>query len=300
MDDLIFKHKQTLTGHLGAVYGLCQGPQNSIYSVGGEGYMVFWPGDNPENGELIAKSEKALYCCDYLPYNHLLVCGGLDGILYCIDVKSKKVVSSVQSGTSPIYCITHSETHLFSAHGDGHLCLWNQQTLSLEKKWHLSSKALRTILLQNDKLLVGASDGFIYSIDVSDQETSHFFHAHDMSVFSLCISGNKLYTGGRDALLKIWDLSTSFENPHVVKAHLGTINSLCMCDDWLVSGGRDKTLRIWDKDGHLAESKNSFNKGHFHSVNKVICLSDANELVSCSDDKSIKIWEPVQTSIYGQ
>ena len=114
-----------------------------------------------------------------------------------------------------------------------------------------------------------------------------------MSVFTLAKSGNMLYSGGRDALLKIWDTQQNDLCQTSVNAHMGTINSLCFVDDWLISAGRDKIIRIWEKDGLLAESKSSFDNWHFHSVNKVINHPLSKELISCSDDKSIILWEQI-------
>lgn len=296
MNDLIFKHKITLNGHLGSVFGLCPGPQKGFFSVGGDGYVVFWPNDNQENGELIARSQKALYCCHYLPSNNLLACGGLEGVLYFIDLNEKKIISAVQTGTSPIYSITSTPNHLITAHGDGRILFWHPEHLTLLNTLPLSTQAVRTLLLNDGQLYAGASDGFIYWIHPDDQKILHFFMAHEMSVFSLAIHNNQLYSGGRDARIKIWDVASSFQNLAEIIAHMGTVNSLCFSNDWLVSGGRDKLMRIWDLKGQLAESKNSFDKGHFHSVNKVISLQSTGELISCSDDKTIVIWEALPTA----
>ncbi|MBK7221412.1 MAG: hypothetical protein IPH94_08805 [Saprospiraceae bacterium] len=293
MNDLIFKHKTTLNGHLGAVYGMCEGPGHGFFSVGGDGYVVFWPNELHENGKLIARSNKALYCCHYLPLQNLLVCGGLEGILYIIDLKQNKIISTTQIGVLPIYSIISSATHILSAHGDGILYFWKLDSYSVENKIQLTRQAIRTLLPDGDFLYAGASDGFIYQLNADSQIVLHFFPAHEMSVFALAKSGQFLYSGGRDAQMKIWDTQQDYLCQTSINAHMGTINSLCLMDDWLVSAGRDKTIRIWNKDGQLAESKNSFAKGHFHSVNKVIMLPKTRELVSCSDDKTIILWEPV-------
>lgn len=296
MNDLLFKHKTTLNGHLGAVFGMCEGPGRGFFSVGGDGYVVFWPNEMHENGELIARSDKALYCCHYLPIQNLLVCGGLEGVFYSIDLKQNKIISSVKTGVSPIYSIIGTATHVISAHGDGNLFFWQLDTFLIENKLQLSSQAIRTLLPDGDFFYAGASDGFIYLINTELQTMHHFFLAHEMSVFALAKSSNILYSGSRDAKLKIWDSQQDDQCITSINAHMGTINSLCITDDWLVSAGRDKTIRIWNKDGQLAESKNTFAKGHFHSVNKVISLPHTRELVSGSDDKTIIIWEPVSQS----
>lgn len=293
MNDLIFKHKTTLNGHLGAVFGLCTGPGQGFFSVGGDGYAVFWPNESHGNGELIARSNKALYCCHYLPHQNMLVCGGLEGILYFIDLNQKKIISSVQTGQLPIYSISNNSTHLLTAHGDGNLVFWTMDSFAIEYKLQLSRQAIRTILQDNDFFYAGASDGNIYQINTEIQKIDHFFQAHEMSVFTLAKSGNMLYSGGRDALLKIWDTQQNDLCQTSVNAHMGTINSLCFVDDWLISAGRDKIIRIWEKDGLLAESKSSFDNGHFHSVNKVINHPLSKELISCSDDKSIILWEQI-------
>jgi hypothetical protein len=156
MNDLILNTKRPQRS-LG-LFTHVRSPGHGFFSVGGDGYVVFWPNELHENGKLIARSNKALYCCHYLPLQNLLVCGGLEGILYIIDLKQNKIISTTQIGVLPIYSIISTATHILSAHGDGS-CTWNS-AYSVESKIQLG-QAIRT-LLPDGIFYMQARDGFIY------------------------------------------------------------------------------------------------------------------------------------------
>ncbi|KAG0030322.1 rRNA-processing protein sof1 [Podila clonocystis] len=63
--------------------------------------------------------------------------------------------------------------------------------------------------------------------------------------------------------------------------------------DWLVSGGGDGDLRLWS----LSEQKSIWNTvGHKAMVTGVSSFLEGNRFLSCSNDRTVKIWDPTDSS----
>jgi len=294
MSDLILSKVKSLEGHRGAVYGLCEGNGNDFYSSGGDGYLVKWcPDAEINDGQLVAKTENALFCCAFDPIRQLIAAGDLHGILYVIDAVQQTIVLASRCHQGAIYSIEFTGHNILTAGADGVLCQLDIQHLKVEKKIKISDSSLRSIYPCRDQLLIGASDGKLYVIEPDSLQPAFSFVAHNQSIFTAIADTQNLYSGGRDALLKIWSDPSKPSCIEEIKAHQGTVNSLCFFGDWLVSAGRDKLLRVWQKDGRLAESKGPFAGGHFHSINKVVWHHHSSTLISASDDKSIIVWKEV-------
>lgn len=292
MADLIISKLKSCSGHRGAVYGLCEGPDNQFFSCGGDGYLVMWSTqENETDGQLIARTEKPLFCCAFSPELNRIACGGMDGILYLIDLQTQSISLASKLQGSAIYSIGFHENTILSTGSDGIFCIMDAQDTHKVKKIKLGNQSLRCIFEMDAFFYVGSSDGYIYTINPKKWELITQFKAHSSSVFSIISDENQFYTGGRDALLKIWQKEHIQKDPQEIKAHMGTVNSLCFYHDWLVSAGRDKQLRIWQRNGKLAESKTPVTGGHFHSINKAIWHRKSDVLISASDDKSIIVWK---------
>jgi WD40 repeat protein len=115
-------------------------------------------------------------------------------------------------------------------------------------------------------------------------------------VFTLSYSkdGKYLISGGRDAMLKVWDVENDFELLHDIPAHTLHINTIVFNPEntLLATGSMDKTIKIWDAKTFtlLKVIDKVRNQSHSTSVNKLLWLDNQN-LASVSDDKMSMLWE---------
>jgi WD40 repeat protein len=114
-------------------------------------------------------------------------------------------------------------------------------------------------------------------------------------VFSLAFSPDEQYlvSGGRDAMLRVWDVNDQFTQLSVQPAHMYTINDLAFSPDgrFLITASRDRTIKCWDAQTfELLKVVDTLRYGsHPRSVN---CLYWADQLlVSGGDDRQAMIWE---------
>jgi tRNA A-37 threonylcarbamoyl transferase component Bud32/sugar lactone lactonase YvrE len=110
-------------------------------------------------------------------------------------------------------------------------------------------------------------------------------------VASLALSGDgkRLYSGGSDGTIKVWDLEAGKE-ARTLRGHTGGVSSLALSADGrrLCSGSDDQTIKVWDLEaGKEARTL----PGHWDMVASLALSGDGKRLYSGSDDQTIKVWD---------
>jgi F-box and WD-40 domain protein 1/11 len=120
--------------------------------------------------------------------------------------------------------------------------------------------------------------------------------AHRECIYTIQHSGKYLVSGSRDRSLRIWDLDTRRLVRPPLAAHNGSV--LCLQfdaspeEDLIVSGSSDATVVLWRfSTGEIIQR---LRKAHRESVLNV--RFDKRVLVTCSKDKTIKIFNRRQMS----
>jgi WD40 repeat protein len=292
----------TLTGHRDCVYTLERSAQaNIFYSAGGDGLVVAWDLEAPENGELLAQVPTSVYALHYLAPEHLLLVGQNQHGLQVIDVGARQVRKSVALPGGAFFDITASASHqqVYVAAGDGSLFILDRGDFQLKKALRYSAKSLRSLALNEarNEIALGFSDASIRILDAGTGELKQEFQAHANSVFTVAYSpdGRYLLSGSRDAHLKVWEVAANYQEVTSVVAHLFTINHLTYSPDgqFFATCSMDKSVKIWDARTFrlLKVIDKARHAGHGTSVNKLFWSARLNSLVSCSDDRTISVWD---------
>jgi WD40 repeat protein len=292
----------TLTGHRDCVYTLERSAQaNKFYSAGGDGLVVAWDLEAPENGELLAQVPTSVYALHYLDPEQLLLVGQNQHGLQVIDVAGRQVKRSVALPGGAFFDIVASAAHqqVYVAAGDGTLFILDRQNFGLKQALRYSAKSLRCLALQEaaNELALGFSDHHIRIVDAATGQLKQEIAAHTNSVFTLVYSpdGRYLLSGGRDAHLRVWEVARGYQEVTSVVAHMFTINHLTFSPDgqFFASCSMDKSVKIWDARTFrlLKVIDKARHAGHGTSVNKLFWSARLNSLVSCSDDRTISVWD---------
>jgi WD40 repeat protein len=295
---MVVRLLQTSTGHRGAVYALLPGAiPDTVVSCGSDGWLTQWDAGNKENGHLIAQIPGHVFSIARIENSHRWVAGHFNGGLYWIQPGQKEPPRWVTAHQHAVFALLQVENELLSVGGDGLLIRWDTARGLPIDSIKLSAKALRCLdyYPPTREIAVGSSDGSIFLIDAGHLEIrQQISHAHQPTVFALAYTqtGN-LLSGGRDALLKWWNLTDKPTLTAVVPAHLQTINhlSLSPSQQWLATGSRDRTIKIWEaKTLKLRKVLEPVrDHGHRNSVNRLLWLTD-ELLVTAGDDSTLKWW----------
>jgi WD40 repeat protein len=292
----------TLTGHQDCVYTLEPGGQSNIfYSASGDGMVVAWDLENPGQGELVARVSTSVYALRWLPEQELLVVGHNHNGLQILDVPGKKIIKSVAIGGGAFFDIAYAPSlqKIYVGAADGSLIMLDSREFTVLKVRQYANKSVRSIAYNaaRNELAVGYSDHFIRILEADTLELKQEIRAHANSVFTVAYSpnGEFLLSGSRDAHLKAWQANAGYQEHASIIAHLFTINHIVFSPDnqYFATGSMDKSVKIWDARTFrlLKVIDKARHAGHGTSVNKLFWPARVNSLVSCSDDRTISVWE---------
>jgi WD40 repeat protein len=289
-----------LTGHKGSIYTIVEGNEpHKVLSGAGDGWVIEWDLTNFETAKVVAKVETNIFSMAYLKSENWLAVGNMFGGLHWVDLNQKKDLKNIAFHEKGIFDILEVEDHIYTVGGDGKLAKWHIETQQIVESIQLTNTSLRSIDYDNlgKRFVIGASDNSIYFLDNQLNITHKVETAHENSVFTARFSdnGTKLFSGSRDAHLKVWDLNENFENISSQSAHLFTINNIAFhpTEPFFATASRDKTIKIWDLNTYKLLKVINVIKfgGHINSVNKLFWSSYNNWLISVSDDRTVIVWQ---------
>ncbi|MBK8555145.1 MAG: WD40 repeat domain-containing protein [Lewinellaceae bacterium] len=290
----------TCTGHNAALYALAQGANaNQLLSAGGDGWIVAWDLDNPDQGKLLASVETQVFALANAPNFGWIAAGNMNGGVHWIDPVNPENTRNIQHHKKGVYGILFLENFGFSIGGDGMLTRWDAEKAQTLESFHLSAKALRCLDYSpiRRELAIGSSDNQIYLLDADTLALRQTLPAaHQNSVFSICYSpdGRYLLSGGRDALLNVWDIENDLSLVSAQAAHLYTINHIAFSPNGALfaTASRDRTVKIWDANNFQLKKVIDTVRhiGHINSVNRLLWAPEST-LASASDDRTLKLWK---------
>jgi WD repeat-containing protein 61 len=249
----------TLTGHNDCIYALTEGSDPRFFYTGaGDGMVVEWDLDAPLHGKLIAKLPHSVYALAVdRERNHLIIGHNFEGI-HVIDLNEYKEIWSLKLTNQAIFDIQVFGREIFVGTGDGVLTVVDSTSRSIKKHIKLSDKSIRVMAI-----------------------------AHGLRHLALGLS---------DHSIKVVDLSDDFRPIVNLEQHTNSVFALSFSPDEraLVSGARDARLMFWKTDQYaLSETI----VAHMYAINYLTFNEDGKYLVTCSMDKSIKVWDAVNRKL---
>jgi WD40 repeat protein len=243
----------TLKGHRDSVYTLVQGKDPwEFYSAGGDGYIVKWDLRKPETGTLIAKLDASIYSMHFdAEKNELIVGQNYEGI-HIIDMQNKKVKSSLKLTSAAIFDIQRGVDELYVATGDGVVIVVDLKHMAVRKHVKAGHERARTIAIDE--------------------------------------VNNRLSVGYSDSSIRQFNRN-DFTLIHEWKAHENSVFHLKheYPGGPLLSVSRDARLKVWK--GENPHEAHTSIVAHMYAINHFDFSPDGKHFVTCSMDKSIKVWD---------
>ncbi len=298
-EKLSIRKVDTFTGHKDAVYNLQTALDSEhFYSASGDGMIVKWSIKTPDLGKPIAQVQNSVYAMAYDEINNEIWLGHNYEGIQVINLATKEITGSIKLKKTAIFDIKIHGNLVYCGSGDGVLSIIDKSEKSVVKHIKASEKSLRTISInkQTNEIIAGYSDHIIRIFKLENYELIYQIEEHYNSVFSLKFNDNysKLYSVGRDAHLRIWDVLEGYSPIKALPAHMYTIHDIAFntTNTLFATCSLDKSIKIWNaKNDELLKviDGNQF-AAHGTAVNNLLWLSDEC-LLSASDDRSIAMWE---------
>lgn len=290
---------ESLSGHKGSIFALERGiDSNEFFSGDGNGMLVKWNLKDTHSAQLIAQIPSNIFCIKLIEDLNILFVGGLQGLLYIIDLNKNQLIQEPLDFKKSIYNFELWNNQLLFVDGNGLLNVLNIGNFKLERQIKISDKNLRSIRHNSaaSEFIVGSSDGNIYILD-EDFKIKQIIKHHSRSVFCTeIIDKNHFIAGSMDAHISVWEKGKElWDSKENIPAHMMTVNSIALNhnDRLIATASRDKSIKIWSaQDLKLLKVIEAAKYGvHTHSVNKIIWKQDKNVLISASDDRKIMLWQ---------
>lgn len=288
-----------LNGHRGAVYAVVHADiPNHVFTAGSDGIIARWDIENSISSGALAQVQAPIFSLLYNDDSNTLLAGREDGGLHVIDTIAKKEIKLLKNHEKGVFSIIRAGNKIYTSGGDGTVAVIDSYTFQTRQVFKVSDKKVRGLYFsyKKDLLYTAAADGMIRAFFQDSSSPTVQWKAHDEAANTVCeLSENIVITGGRDARLKIWDMSLGepllLEN---IPAHNYAIYQIQIHQELgiFITCSRDKTIKIWDLESMQVLKRIERVKlgGHKNSVNSFVFIPGVNKLVSVSDDASIMVW----------
>jgi WD40 repeat protein len=176
----------TLQGHRDSVYRVEQGDEPStLFSAGGDGFVVRWDLRKPKDGHLMCQVSNSVYALRYVPELERLVVAQNHQGLHVIDPKSKKEERSLFLAETAFFDIRYDQDRLYVGAGDGSLFVIQVSEWKIIQRIRLSASRLRAIQITEHYVITGSSDHSIRILDKESLAVVKVLQGHYNSIFSI-------------------------------------------------------------------------------------------------------------------
>jgi WD40 repeat protein len=297
---MIIRKVDTFSGHRDSVYTIISNnSSHGFYSAGGDGFVIEWDLNKPDLGKLVARAGVSVYSLCFDEASKFLWIGqNFEGI-QVLDTVNNKIEYSSKVTASQIFDIRIWQNKALLALGDGVIAVMDVPSLAIQKHIKVANNSVRSIAVNpgTGEFAAGDSDFNVHIFDFDGFKLKKTISAHTNSVFSVQYSpdGKFLFTTGRDAHVKIWDVNSGYEPVTDIAAHMYAVNHVTFSPDgkFFATCSMDKSIKLWETETFRLKKiiDRSRLAGHGTSVNKLLWTDHENQLVSCSDDRMISVWE---------
>jgi WD40 repeat protein len=285
-----FHREKEISGHNGAVYTI-SASDSHIYSGSADRFVARWKILEGTQDNFSIRLEHPVYATCLA--EDLLFIGLNNGDLHIVDITQRKELKYYQQHKVGIFEITYNSEmrHVYIADADGNLSVWSCETLELVIYLPLDCGKIRNISVSSDgsQFALGGQDGVCRVFDAKNFNETAAWLAHKAGVTGVLLENERVITGGKDALLSVWDLKGNEINKPIPAHNFGIYRILRLNDELILTASRDKSIKVWDNDLGFLQKLDVREGGHKHSVNELVKIGP-QRFASCSDDGKIILW----------
>jgi WD40 repeat protein/serine/threonine protein kinase len=231
----------------------------------------------------------------FSPSGNHLAAASFDGTVKIWDLKSNRMVRSIEAHDGRVYDVEYSPDgkYIATAGHDQTVIVWLTENGNPLYKLVGHQDPVRSVAFsRNGKLLVSAGwDGTVRVWDVASAKCLKVMQGHQGKVYDAAFSpdGKRIVSVGEDKTLRIWKLPQGKLIQKIIGHSKTTFAVACSPDGrWVASAGDDFVVRLW-KPGEKRPSIHL--KGHKNGVINLAFSPDGELLASASYDRTVRLWD---------
>ncbi|RKP12799.1 WD40-repeat-containing domain protein [Piptocephalis cylindrospora] len=308
-------HVLDAQGHRSDIRCVALSQDNELLVSASHGLLKVW---NVSTGVCIRSMEcgHALSCI-FFPGDRQVAVGTKAGTVEIFDLGSSSLVETVDAHTGSVWSmqVRPDQKGLITGSADKDVKFWDFDLTTTTSEGG-SSKArrltlvhMRTLRMSDDVLCVRYSPNqqlvavslLDATVKVFHHDTLKFFlslYGHKLPVLSMDISSDSslIVTSSADKNVKIWGLD--FGDCHKsIFAHQESIMAVHFLPGthYFFTAGKDRMVKYWDGDHFEMIQKLP---GHHGEVWALAVGKTGGRVVSCSQDRSIRVWERTEEQLF--
>ncbi|CAD8078056.1 unnamed protein product [Paramecium sonneborni] len=261
----------------------CATKQNSIYIISKEKQQKISKAHDMDINSLVFSSD-----------DKLLFSASNDKKINGYDVLNAQLKVTMNQHTNEVLCLAFYKNYLFSGGVDGWIGIWQENGKLVNQ---VKSKVVKNILFTDQYMLL--HNAAIFSITVIENDSKFNKIITNLEeqelIVSSAVSQNQqflvLNVSREKPKLNLWSLKT-FQKLHVFYGfQVKGIEMKCCFgsqkDNYVCVGSQDGKVHFFNKNNQLQQNVID---GHNQAINFVDWNSLTGQLLTASDDKTIKIW----------
>ncbi|BBO84858.1 hypothetical protein DSCO28_54240 [Desulfosarcina ovata subsp. sediminis] len=244
-----------------------------------------------------------------------------DGYIHLWDTKRAILIKSLPAGNAEItdFLIKNDSSQIVSGSEDGNLRILDLYRGITIKTFPVNKHGINALVFSNDEhtVITGGADEIIRVMNLNDGKLIFKLDGHLVPINSMAYNsrGNKLYSagkttfnkpprksyqsaidrylGGRERLLRLWNMEDKKELPiqnNRFKGHTDTINKIVFSEalNSLFTAGDDGRIIRWNLETGKRQKRY---EGHTGTVNALAVSKDGKYLASGGKDRTIRLWD---------
>lgn len=287
---------KSISGHAGAIYDIVLVDESTCFTTSADKYVVKWKLNEGIQDKFAVKLDFSGYRIALNTARNLLAIGNSRGGIHVVDLSIKQEVRLLSQHQSAVFSLTYcSETNEFySGDADGFFCVWSGDTFDLKVTLPFNCGKIRTISVNEDAthLALCGQDGIVRILESQFFNEVATLKGHKEGANCAIFKGDLIYTGSKDAHIRLFDWKTELLLKSVPAHHFAVYDFLLLQDgETLVSASFDKTIKIWNADTlTVLKRLEKRDGGHSHVVNRLAKVNE-NMFLSVGDDRQLIVWE---------